>query len=207
MPRTTPITRPCPHCGKLFSSTIVKQKYCSPDCGRRAVAALRTRSAEERFWSKVQKCEGDGCWVWTAAIFNTGYGSFHSVPGQSSVTAHRFSFELANGPITDGRFVCHHCDNRPCVRPDHLFLGTQKENIADASSKGRLLTGDRHPWRRRAGLVRRGEAVPSHKLTAADVHEIRALAEIHSAISIANRFGVSDSAIRDIITGRTWQHI
>lgn len=86
----------------------------------------------ERFWAKVAK--GDGCWNWTASTVG-GYGSFWST---GSRRAHRFSWELHSGPVPAGLFVCHRCDNRQCVRPDHLFLGTPSDNITDCSRKGRL---------------------------------------------------------------------
>lgn len=86
------------------------------------------------FWAKVHKT--DDCWEWTAARMSSGYGGFYWQRGR--VPAHRFSWEIAFGAIPEGMFVCHHCDNRLCVRPDHLFLGTALDNARDCVAKGRL---------------------------------------------------------------------
>jgi hypothetical protein len=90
--------------------------------------------AIERFWDKVQKTES--CWLWTAYLKRNGYGQFFPRRGHP-VYAHRYSYELARGAIPDGLLVLHACDNPRCVNPNHLSLGTQKENLADMRRKGR----------------------------------------------------------------------
>lgn len=89
-------------------------------------------SAEERFWAKVTKTAG--CWLWTGCVVRR-YGQFGVSPGVSA-RAHRFSYELAYGPIPEGMFVCHKCDTPLCVNPTHLFLGTNSDNQLDAVQKG-----------------------------------------------------------------------
>lgn len=95
--------------------------------------------AHERFWSKVDK-SGE-CWVWTGSTYVDGYG--HFCDAARHIRAHRWSWEQANGPIPSGASVLHTCDNPPCVRPDHLYLGNQTDNMRDAASRGRLSTSAR----------------------------------------------------------------
>jgi hypothetical protein len=98
----------------------------------------RAKPLGERFWLKVRK--GEGCWEWQGARLPHGYGHL-SVPDRGHVNAHRIAWELTNGEIPDGLWVLHHCDNPPCVRPDHLFLGTAQDNVDDSIRKGRRSGG------------------------------------------------------------------
>lgn len=103
---------------------------------------------QERFWSKVQK--GEGCWEWQGRRFPFGYGAFY-LEGQWN-GAHRASWRVHFGEIPDGLWVLHRCDNPPCVRPDHLFLGTHLDNVRDMCRKGRK--------RPRGSRMRSGDATP-----------------------------------------------
>lgn len=103
------------------------------------------------FWSKVAKAGANDCWPWTGCRMRSGYGQ-HSANG-CRVLAHRRAWELTNGPIPAGKYVCHHCDNPSCCNPAHLFLGTQTDNMRDAAGKGRCkgcqVSGDAHYMRQR----------------------------------------------------------
>lgn len=89
---------------------------------------------EKRFWERVNK-QPDGCWLWTGTTNLRGYGIL--ARNNTMQLAHRFSYELHKGVIPDGMFVCHSCDNPPCVNPDHLWLGTNADNVSDMVAKGR----------------------------------------------------------------------
>ena len=124
-----------------------------------------------RFWSKVNKT--DTCWLWAASKRNKGYGAFvwadvdgNIIQGQ----AHRFAWEMENGPIPAGLCVLHRCDTPACVRVDHLFLGTKAENNADMSAKGRHVAGG--TWCG-AGRYRRGEDHHNVKLSDDDCRKMR----------------------------------
>lgn len=94
---------------------------------------MKYKSVEHSFFSKIDQSKE--CWEWKASFLNNRYGAFYD--GTRIVSAHRYSFELHNGEIPQGKVIMHSCDNTKCVNPDHLVLGTQKENIHDMIKKGR----------------------------------------------------------------------
>ena len=96
---------------------------------------------EDRFWAKVDK-SGD-CWLWTAGTMPRGYGMFTPHGRGSQTYAHRFSYELVNGPVPEGMVVRHTCDVRNCVNPSHLDVGTQADNLRDMKERGRSIKGKR----------------------------------------------------------------
>lgn len=105
-----------------------------------------------RFWSKVNQTKM--CWIWTGAKYKNGYGAFRFFG--KNTTAHRVAYILTRGQIPTGMFVCHKCDTPACVRPSHLFLGTQKDNMRDASLKGRMPSGENHYTHSMPELIRKG---------------------------------------------------
>jgi hypothetical protein len=122
-------------------------------------------------------------------------------------TTHRLAWMLTNGPIPDGKFVCHSCDVRHCVNPDHLFLGTPKDNTWDAKDKGRLAAGDRHWTIQNPTNLARGSKHHKAKLTEDDVRLIRKSYPQVSQHKLAAQFGVTQANIQCIVTGKTWRQI
>lgn len=142
----------------------------------------------DRFWSKVDRRSGQECWEWQAARRADGYGQFSLGGARGHMyQAHRVSWTLANGTIPEGLLVRHRCDNRPCVNPAHLELGTHLDNMHD------MATRERH------GVSR---------LTADGVRSIRrrnAAGESYS--TLASEYGVSTSAIAFAVRRETWRHV
>ena len=182
-------TKVCAHCGAPFQTRNAKTRHCSKRCG----GITREGTPRERLFTKiVQSPNPDACWAWTGRVLPgpRGYGSL-KVDGRETL-AHRLMWELTNGPIPDGLCVCHRCDNPPCCNPDHLFLGTKKDNTLDALEKGRLFNP-------------KGEQNPNAKLTADRVREIRSASG--TIRELATRYGVSPALIGFIRQRRAWRHI
>lgn len=172
----------------------------------------RRRDPVETFWSKVDR--SSECWLWTAGVDKDGYGKFAvtlprgSRPKQRHVRAHHFSYEQAHGVTSKGLVLMHACDTRRCVRPEHLRVGTQTENIADRDAKGRTARGKRSGAYTKPERVRRGASHGNAKLSEADVRDIRALRAAGSPIAeIARQFSVSRGHISFVVTGRGWKHV
>jgi DNA-binding XRE family transcriptional regulator len=144
-----------------------------------------------RFWSKVNPSTEDGCWDWTANHSSKGYGLFWFGGGHGSpIGSHRVAYELTFGEIPEGLYVCHHCDNPQCVNPNHLFLGTPADNTQDMLKK------------------RRNKAGETHYMSTLSDKEVSAIKTLYEGGGItqkqlAQRFGVSQSTISNIVRGRT----
>jgi hypothetical protein len=155
---------------------------------------------KERFFQKVSKTPN--CWEWNASRSKQGYGEFRY--NGKIVKAHRFSWELHNGPIPfiegyHGTVVMHICDNTSCVNPKHLILGTQKENIYDMYKKDRQAVS-------KPNLL--GELNPGSKLTKDKVLEIRKLyLEGKTQETIAGLFGISRECVSVIVLRKRWKHV
>jgi len=186
--------RGCAHCGGPLRHTKPSEpaaKFCSRTCANRWRRGRAEQPIEDRFWSKVDKHGGGECWIWKAAVSaGTGYGSFSlGAVADARCGAHRFAYEITFGPVPQGLMVCHRCDNRKCVNPAHLFVGTAKDNSDDMFQKGRA---------RRL----HGESSPGHKLTEIAVREIRASCATHQ--EIAKKFGISAPLVSRIKRRLCW---
>lgn len=162
----------------------------SNDARREAIKRGRWGlTADERYEKYVVR--SDGCWGWTGMTDAHGYGTFGH--GGKHIRAHRFSYERTNGPIPKGMNACHRCDNPACSNPEHIFIGTQGDNMRDAATKGRVERGSRHH---------------AAKLTESNVQEIRRLRALGVlAKDIAPAFGIAEGTAQGIIARRHWRHV
>jgi len=159
-----------------------------------------------RFDAKVKNAPS-GCIEWTAATNPGGYGLFGEKRSGKwkLILAHRFAWECVNGAIPDGLFVLHHCDNRRCVNPSHLFVGTRQDNTDDMLSKNRQARGDAvHP----NGVLNKGSNNGMAVLSDSQIVEIRQLlADGVVQQQIAKRFRIDQSSVSRISTGARWAHL
>ena len=154
---------------------------------------MYSQSFINRFNQKWQLDKKTGCWVWTGATAGRGYGNIGLERQRKQEYAHRISYRLHVGEIPKGQYVLHRCDNPSCVNPSHLFVGTQRANLADMASKGRHLYGEKN-----------AKAV----LTEADIPKIRQLCASGMAQwEVGRMFGVSQITVSRIMRGKRWKHI
>ena len=182
----------CGNKAVVYGQTIRKEKSKSCGCLKSEQQSLRMKemrlqqsgSLQDRFFARFVKLE-NGCWQWRAHTDKDGYGV---LPGDRKNTrAHRLSYELHKGQISDGFVICHHCDNPGCVNPDHLFVGTSKDNAQDALQKGRAYVGEKN-----------GRS----KLTKENIKEI--LSSELNGVQLAKKFGVTRSTINRVKRREAW---
>ena len=170
-------------CGKPVSQN--RQVVCSRACANK----LRIRPLAERFHDNYRIGHQATCWLWRGTVHHTGRGIICD-ENNRQLLASRVAYELANGPIPPGMFVCHTCDNMMCVNPAHLFLGTAADNMADRDRKGRHAVGT---------------AKKNAKLTDADVRAIRA-SDAPDRV-LAEKFGISPALVWLVRRRRAWGHV
>lgn len=197
--------KPAPSCPTETDVGMAQKSYERADAAWRKERGDRDRRGTRRVPENVLFAKSEifesryipepmsGCWLWTAATSTAGYGLM-CLGGRAAVLAHRFSWNLHKGPIPDGLWVCHKCDTPLCVNPDHLFLGTDADNIADKVRKGR------HP---RIGP--RGDLSGHAKLTRDDVDSIRA--DHRSCYVLGQLYGVDPTTINKLRLRKTWRHL
>ena len=193
--------------------------YCHCGCSQKTKIAKRTRTARGQFKGKPMKYlpghiwrkspvdhivdPETGCWEWQQGKNDQGYGMTYGKESKKYGTerAHRIYYIRKYGPIPDGMNVCHHCDNPACVNPDHLFLGTQKDNMLDCSAKERS-------WNYTYPDNQVGKNNSCAKLIESDVKEIRKLyRQGFSQSHLGRQFGVSQGQIWRIVHRLSWAHI
>jgi len=187
----------CERCGVRFPTKpyyIRKgiKRYCSSRC-----AGLAKRvPLLERFWPRIRMASDEGCWEWTGQLSRAGYAVLSAPGGRRPILAHRLSWEIHFGQIPDGLFVCHKCDNPACVRPDHLFLGTPKDNTADMIRKGRNTPA----------LGARNGNVKLDRSVIPEIRYVYASGGL-SLAAVGRMFSTSHRNVAHIVRRSTWKHV
>lgn len=183
----------CKVCGAAYSNTVgysferwAASKFCSRKCAW--VGRNQRENAQSAFLTKFIPEPNSGCWIWEHGVGSHGYGLF-ALSG-AKYTAHRFSYQYHCGEIPEGLNILHSCDNRLCVNPDHLRVGTQKDNATDSVVRGRTA---------------RGERSGSAKLGPSDVVKIRRCDDPSKAL--ADELGITQATVNDIRARRSWKHL
>ena len=172
--------------------------FCSQSCAgsHKSASSIESRDTYGELLKKIDRSSGDnGCWPYTGRLSSTGYGVIDI--NKRPFLAHRLMYMLIHyegEPLPQGKVVCHSCDNPTCCHPDHLWLGTQGDNIRDMYAKGRKIT---------PSVV--GSNVHTAKLGDADVRSIRA-SDLPD-VALSKQFGVSPTQIRNIRYRRHWRHV
>lgn len=148
-----------------------------------------------KFWGRVRKGGKDECWEWTLSFHDTGYGLYSFCIGPSRplcIKAHRIAYYFKHRELPESRFICHHCDNRKCVNPRHLFLGNGRLNVQDMVNKKRQAVGRK---------------IFTVKLFPDQVQEIRYLYHVKKIENqyLAEAYKVSDTCIHNVVTGKLWR--
>lgn len=194
------ITQPCLVCGiplRIFPSRAKKTvlRCCSRKCkgiyDSQSKTGKALRDWREVLHAKTDRRAANECWPWLGRKAASGYGVLDQ--NGKSKRAHRLAWELINGEVPPNMEVCHRCDHPWCVNPAHLWIGTHKDNMADASHKGRSSSMP-------------GESNPSARLTEKEVAEIRAIyrPNVVTQAALGRKYGVSESAIWLIIHNQSW---
>jgi hypothetical protein len=156
----------------------------------------RNGTLEERFWRYVMPEPNSGCWIWLGSLAGHGYGQIMDAETRGPRTAHTVSWRINRGPIPEGMHVLHHCDQRWCCNPDHLFLGTNQDNIDDCIAKGRWNTADN---------ALKGEDSHFAKLTEDSVRYIRSSTDKLKVLAV--RFGVTETLVSMVRRRKIWKHV